>query len=499
MRRRPDRRADHDVDLDADPAHRALRARRHHRRTRVEDPRGRPRRGWWLRRQAGGDARRSGSRFAVARCIGKPIKYTETRSESLATGHHGRAQVQHITLAAEKDGTVTGAEGPAGRRPRLVRRAARRRHAGAGCVHVQRDLQVPGLPVQLPDRVHQPHLDRRLPRRRPARGDVRDRAGDGRPGRAPGGRPPGDPREELDQERRVPVHDASPACSTTPATTRSPRRRRRRRSGTTRSGPSRRNAAIAATASSSASGCRRSPRCAAWHPAGSSAQLSYGAGGWEHAEIRMLATGKVEVVVGVSPHGQGHETAFSQIVADRLGVPFDDVEVLHGDTQVSARGLDTYGSRSLVLGGEAVVMAADKVIEKAQDPRGAPARGQRRRRAVRERPVHRRRHRPGLGHRRGRAGDVHGAQLPGGLRAEPRLGGDVRRGDVLLPARHPPVRDRGRHRDRSGHAAQVHLRRRHRHGDQPVDRRGADARRGRAGHLPGAVGGGGARRSRARS
>ena len=55
------------------------------------------------------------------------------------------------------------------------------------------------------------------------------------------------------------------------------------------------------------------------------------------------------------PHGQGHETAFSQIVADRLGVAFEDVEVLHGDTQVSAKGLDTYGSRSLVVGGEAVV------------------------------------------------------------------------------------------------------------------------------------------------
>ncbi len=94
--------------------------------------------------------------------------------------------------------------------------------------------------------------------------------------------------------------------------------------------------------------------------------LSYGAGGWEHASIRMLATGKVEVVIGVSPHGQGHETAFSQIVADRLGVPFDDVEVLHGDTMVSPKGLDTYGSRSLVLGGEAVVKAADKVIEKAK-------------------------------------------------------------------------------------------------------------------------------------
>ncbi|MGB5951856.1 MAG: xanthine dehydrogenase family protein molybdopterin-binding subunit [Ornithinimicrobium sp.] len=94
--------------------------------------------------------------------------------------------------------------------------------------------------------------------------------------------------------------------------------------------------------------------------------LNYAAGGWEHADVRVLPTGKVEVITGVSPHGQGHETAWSQIVADRLGVPFEDVEVLHGDTQVSHKGMDTYGSRSLVVGGQAVVKAADKVIEKAK-------------------------------------------------------------------------------------------------------------------------------------
>src|SRR4249919_2380223 len=94
--------------------------------------------------------------------------------------------------------------------------------------------------------------------------------------------------------------------------------------------------------------------------------LDYGAGGWESATVRMLPTGKVEVLTGASAHGQGHETAFSQIVADRLGVPFEDVEILHGDTQVSHKGLDTYGSRSLVVGGEALVLAADKVIEKAK-------------------------------------------------------------------------------------------------------------------------------------
>jgi aerobic carbon-monoxide dehydrogenase large subunit len=94
--------------------------------------------------------------------------------------------------------------------------------------------------------------------------------------------------------------------------------------------------------------------------------LDYGAGGWEHASIRMLPTGKVEVVTGTSPHGQGHETAWSQIVADQLGVPFEDVEVIHGDTQSSHKGLDTYGSRSLAIGGIAVVRAAEKVIAKAR-------------------------------------------------------------------------------------------------------------------------------------
>jgi aerobic carbon-monoxide dehydrogenase large subunit len=94
--------------------------------------------------------------------------------------------------------------------------------------------------------------------------------------------------------------------------------------------------------------------------------LSYGAGGWEAASIRMLATGKVEVITGASAHGQGHETAFSQIVADQLGVPFEDVEILHGDTQISPKGLDTYGSRSLVVGGIAIVKAAEKVVAKAR-------------------------------------------------------------------------------------------------------------------------------------
>jgi aerobic carbon-monoxide dehydrogenase large subunit len=95
-------------------------------------------------------------------------------------------------------------------------------------------------------------------------------------------------------------------------------------------------------------------------------QLSYGAGGWETATVRLLPTGKAEVVTGTSPHGQGHVTTWSQIAADALGIPFEDVEVLHGDTKVSPRGMDTYGSRSLVVGGIAVQQAAGRLVEKAK-------------------------------------------------------------------------------------------------------------------------------------
>ena len=95
-------------------------------------------------------------------------------------------------------------------------------------------------------------------------------------------------------------------------------------------------------------------------------QLSYGAGGWEAAAIRMLPTGKVEVVTGSSPHGQGHVTVWSQIAADALGVPFEDVEVVYGDTRAAPQGMDTYGSRSLVVGGVAIHKACEKVIDKAR-------------------------------------------------------------------------------------------------------------------------------------
>jgi len=87
---------------------------------------------------------------------------------------------------------------------------------------------------------------------------------------------------------------------------------------------------------------------------------------WESALVRVHVSGAVTVYTGTSPHGQGHETGFAQIVADRLGVTPEQVDIIHGDTGTGPMGLGTYGSRSLAVGGESVARAAERVADKAR-------------------------------------------------------------------------------------------------------------------------------------
>jgi len=96
------------------------------------------------------------------------------------------------------------------------------------------------------------------------------------------------------------------------------------------------------------------------------AALRYAGGGWEASTIEFLPTGTVRVLIGTSPHGQGHVTTFSQMVADQLGVDYHDVEVIAGDTHLVPLGLDTYGSRSLAVGGVAAYHAGEKIIAQAR-------------------------------------------------------------------------------------------------------------------------------------
>ncbi len=303
--------------------------------------------------------------FAAARRLGRPVKWTETRSETMVAGHHGRDQWQRLTLAATKDGTVTGLKVDL-----MCDLGAYAALVGGG---------VPVLGAWMFNAIYKfdayqfnttnyytnkTWVDAYRGAGRPEATYAIERLMDELAAEVGV-----DPLEI--REKNWIKHEEFPFTTVAGMTydsgnyeaatarakemfgyddLRAEQRRRRESDDPVQLGI----------------GVSTFTEMCGLAPSRILGQLNYAAGGWEHADIRMLATGKVEVVTGTSPHGQGHETAWSQIVADRLGVPFEDVEVLHGDTQVSHRGMDTYGSRSLVVGAEAVVKAADKVIDKAK-------------------------------------------------------------------------------------------------------------------------------------
>jgi aerobic carbon-monoxide dehydrogenase large subunit len=301
----------------------------------------------------------------AARRTGKPCKYTETRSESLQVAHHGRDQIQNLTLAATKDGTVTGLKVEL-----LVDMGAY-----LGLV----TSAIPILGAYLYNSIYKfPAYHFTCTNIFTNKAWTDAYRGAGRPEATYA-------IERLMDELATEVgadplaireknwikHDEFPfrtvagleydtgnyEAATAKARElfgydelRAEQQRRRASNDPVQLGI----------------GISTYTEMCGLAPSRWLGEQGYVGGGWEHAAVRMLPTGKVEVVTGTSPHGQGHETAWSQIVADRLGVAFEDVEVLHGDTSVSTRGLDTYGSRSLAVGGMAVVAAADKVIEKAK-------------------------------------------------------------------------------------------------------------------------------------
>jgi carbon-monoxide dehydrogenase large subunit len=95
-------------------------------------------------------------------------------------------------------------------------------------------------------------------------------------------------------------------------------------------------------------------------------QLGARAGLYESATVRVNPTGSISVYTGSHSHGQGHETAFPQVVADMLGIPEENIDIVHGDTARIPMGMGTYGSRSLAVGGSAMVKATEKIIAKAK-------------------------------------------------------------------------------------------------------------------------------------
>ncbi len=94
--------------------------------------------------------------------------------------------------------------------------------------------------------------------------------------------------------------------------------------------------------------------------------IGFQGGVWENSTVRVHPSGKVTVYSGTSPHGQGHATTFGQVVAEKLGIPMEDIELVFGDTKAISMGWGTYGSRSVAVGGTAVAIATDRIIAKAK-------------------------------------------------------------------------------------------------------------------------------------
>ncbi|SFS56581.1 xanthine dehydrogenase family protein molybdopterin-binding subunit [Saccharopolyspora flava] len=303
--------------------------------------------------------------FVMAQRLGRPVKWTETRSESMVSAHHGRDQIQKLSMAATRDGRITGLKvellADMGAYLRLVTPGV----PILGALMFNSIYKIPAYHFSCTNVfTNKTPTDAYRGAGRPEATFGIERMMDELAAEL--GMEPMEVRRKnwiaheefpYDTVAGLTYDSGNYEAATDKAmelfgytSLREEQERRRRENDPVQLGI----------------GISTFTEMCGLAPSRVLGSLSYGAGGWEHAAIRMLPTGKVEVVTGSSPHGQGHETAWSQIVAERLGVPFEDVEVLHGDTQVSPRGMDTYGSRSLAVGGMAVVAAADKVIDKAR-------------------------------------------------------------------------------------------------------------------------------------
>ena len=220
------------------------------------------------------------------------------------------------------------------------------------------DLRHPGHPHHAHRGLHQQDADRRLSRRRPSRGDLLRRARDGHAGARAEDGPGRGAAEELHPAGQVPVRRRRWAPSTTPATTSKALDaalegreldERWSRSATQRASEGR---LVGLGLAMYVEVCGLGP------------SSSLPTGGWEHAQVTIERDGRISATTGASPHGQGNETTFAQMLADQFGVPIEHITILHGDTGVVKQGIGTFGSRSQAVGGTALHLAGGKVKAK---------------------------------------------------------------------------------------------------------------------------------------
>ncbi len=303
--------------------------------------------------------------LTVARRLGRPVKWIETRSENMTSAHHGRDQINYVTLGAKRDGTLTGC------RVRVV--------ADLGAYQLLLTPFIPTLGFPVMGGCYKiPAIDITFEgvfTNKMCTDAIRG-----------AGRPEATYWIELMMDKLARELDMDPL-----------ELRRRNFIGedefpfTTALGITYDSGNYAGTldkllgrfdlkafrreqAELRDQGIYRGVGFSTWvevcglapsrivGPEGVGLQAAF----WESALVRMHPSGSATVFTGTSPHGQGLDTSFAQIAADRLGIEPSQVEVIHGDTDQGPWGWDTYGSRSLSVGGEAVARAAERVQDKAK-------------------------------------------------------------------------------------------------------------------------------------
>ena len=295
--------------------------------------------------------------------LGRPVKWTETRSENFVATTHGRDHVEYVEMAATREGRITG-----------VRSVV---YAGMGAYL---STAAPGIPTILHGLMYSgpydiPNLKADIYGCFTNTTPVEAYRGAGRPEAtfllerlvdllaAAVGKDPVEVRRlnlipKFDNGHDVAIGltydsgDYPRALDTALAQVNYPERRREQAHNREHG----RYTGIGVSCYSEICGLGPSQVAGA---------VGFGGGLWESATVRFYATGKVNVFVGTSPHGQGEETTFAQIVAHELGTPVEDVELIHGDTDNTPMGWGTYGSRTTVVGGGAVALSARKIKDKA--------------------------------------------------------------------------------------------------------------------------------------
>lgn len=299
----------------------------------------------------------------AARALGRPVKWSEDRSEHFLATTHGRDQIEEVELAGNRDGTLTAIRVRA-----LANMGAYLSTAAPGVPTILFGLIVPG-PYKIPYAgadvygvfTNTTPTDAYRGAGRPEATYLLERMVDlfaAEVGLDP---------VVVRQKNLVPA-DAFPYDSAMGLTYDSGNYQlalNRALDTADYHNLRKQQAALRSEGKYIGIGCTTYVEICGLGPSQVAGAVGFQGGLWESSTVRVHPSGKVTVYTGASPHGQGEETTFAQIVADKLKIPVDDVEIVHGDTARIAMGWGTYGSRTTPVGGSALAVATDRVIEKA--------------------------------------------------------------------------------------------------------------------------------------